>query len=596
VFQLDEAGRYTVALPCFHLGYPPVTPPNTLYYGDNLKVLREHIPDESVDLIYLDPPFNSSRNYNVLFKDESGKDSKAQITAFDDTWHWTSAARNTLNELIVEYPDGVGKALEAIVGLIGTNQLAAYLVMMGARLVELRRVLKPTGSLYLHCDPTASHYLKVILDAIFGPQNFRNEIVWKRTHAHGSADRWGDVHDTVLFYTKSDQFTWAKALQRHDESYVSDKYRYTDQRGRYRWVVLTGSGATEGPSGQAWRGYDPTASGRHWTVPRQSIEILRSEGRDIPQGLHECLELLYAEGFVRIPERTGTKGAPEYKYYLQAGQPIQDVIVDIPPINSQAAERLGYPTQKPLALLERIIKASSNKGDVVLDPFCGCGTAIDAAQGLGRRWIGIDITSLSTGVIKDRLEDRYGMIRGKDYRVVGEPVDVAGARALFLQDPYQFQWWALNLVRAKPLGGTGGKEGKKGSDGGIDGVIAFREGSSEKFQRVIVQVKGGGVQAADVQQLESVVRAQKAAMGLFVTLHPPTGPMKKVAVEAGPYHAPGWHESYPRIQILTIEDLLNGAKPQIPGAIKFNEAARAEDTNKSQFVGGLFGNAAPNGE
>jgi len=530
---------------------------NTLYYGDNLKVLREYIKDETVDLIYLDPPFNSSRNYNVLFKDESGKDSEAQITAFEDTWHWTEAAKETFDDLVINGAEAVSKAILALFNLIGTNQMAAYLVMMTARLVELHRVLKPTGSLYLHCDPTASHYLKVVLDAVFGPENFRNEIVWERTSSHNDSRKWAAVHDVIFYYARSKAALWNPVYTAHSEDYVQAFYTHHDERGVYRLDHVIRS-ASMGPRPNltyAYKGYTPDWG---WRVLRKKLEALDADGR---------LEW-------------SKSGRPYLKRYLseQKGTPIKSVISDIPPISARAAERLGYPTQKPLALLERIIQASSNEGDVVLDPFCGCGTAIDAAQGLGRQWIGIDITSLSTALIKNRLEDRFPKIkRGIDYKVVGEPVDVAGAQALFKQDPFQFQWWALGLVRAKPWGGTGGKEGKKGSDGGIDGIITFAEGGANKFQRVIVQVKGGGVQPRDIQQLESVVSMQNAPIGLFITLQPPTEKMKKVAVEAGKYHAPGWHEDYPRIQILTIEDLLSGKAPQIPGAIKFNPAARAVD-------------------
>jgi DNA modification methylase len=463
---------------------------NLLYYGDNLDVLRRYVGDESVSLAYLDPPFKSDATYNVLFAERDGTRSAAQIKAFGDTWEWNQAAAEAYQE-IVESGGKVSQVMQAFRMFLGPSDLLAYLAMMAPRLVELRRVLKPTGSMYLHCDPTASHYLKLLMDAVFDPVNFRNEIIWKRTFAHGGAIRWGDVHDTILFYTKSDTYTWNRSMQVHDKEYVSDKYRFSDERGHYRLVVLTGPGTRKGTSGQPWRGYNPTGAGRHWAVPRRAIEALREEGIDIPEGLHEQLELLYAYNYIRIPQkRNEAQGVPEFKLYLPAGQPIQDVVTDIPPINSQAAERLGYPTQKPEALLERIIRASSKEEEVILDPFCGCGTAIAAAQKLGRRWIGIDITSLATSLIKNRLKDAFGDGIEETYAVIGEPVSLPDARALAQQDRYQFQWWALGLVGARPVVA----EQKRGSDKGIDGCLYFHDDrKSGETKQIIFSVKSGGV-------------------------------------------------------------------------------------------------------
>ena len=247
------------------------------------------------------------------------------------------------------------------------------------------------------------------MDAIYGANNFKNEVVWKRTHAHGSANRWGDIHDTILFYSKTDKYTWNKVPQRYDDSYLQSKYRFQDQRGKYRLVVITGPNVTEGDSGQAWQGYDPTIAGRHWAIPTQSIKLLEDEGVSIPSSIHEQLDLLLEHGFIRFPtKRDGTKGTPEYKRYLDEGPPVQDIINDIPPINSQARERIGYPTQKPLALLERIVAASSNEGDVVLDPFCGCATACVAAEKLGRQWVGIDLSPKAAELVNVRLREYMG--------------------------------------------------------------------------------------------------------------------------------------------------------------------------------------------
>lgn len=386
----------------------------TLYHGDNLTVLRERINEASVDLIYLDPPFNSQRSYDVLPRDRKrGKAAgRASERAFKDCWAWDPVAERAFGEITAPgsgYPEALTSLMAALRCSLGQDDMMAYLTMMATRLVEMRRVLKAGGSLYLHCDPTASHYLKLILDAIFGIRNFRSEIVWKRTFSHGSALRWGDVHDILLFYTKSERYAWNRVPQPHDATYLASKYRFHDERGRYRLVVLTAPGTRNGDSGRPWRGTDPTSAGRHWAVPRDAIDVLRREGAAIPAGLHEKLELLFSHGLIRFPiKRDGRAGVPEYKRYLgDDGQPVQDIITDIPPINSQAQERLGYPTQKPVPLLSRIILASSNAGDVILDPFCGCGTTVEAAQRLHRRWIGIDITPLAIELVRERLDAAF---------------------------------------------------------------------------------------------------------------------------------------------------------------------------------------------
>ena len=530
---------------------------NTLFYGDNLKILREYITDESVDLIYLDPPFNSSRSYNVLFKDESGREAESQIMAFDDTWHWGESAAQQYEALISSAPPHVAAMIGALRQFIGANQMMAYLVMMAGRLVELHRVLKPTGSLYLHCDPTASHYLKMVLDAVFGPQNFLNEIIWKRTSAHSSAKRYGPVHDVLFFYGKSEMFVWNQQYEPFDAAYVSTHYRSTDEQGRaFTLSDLTAAGTRNGSSGQPWRGFDPASKGNHWKYTIEKLEQLDAEGR------------------IYWPLRGGW---PRYRRYFSEvkGVPMQDVWSDIDPINAQAAERLGYPTQKPLALLERIIQASSNPGDWVLDPFCGCGTAVAAAQKLGRRWIGIDITHLSISLQKYRLESMFPNLT---VRVVGEPEDLGAARKLAQDDRYQFQWWALSLVRAKPVGGAAGvRQGKKGSDKGVDGVITFMDDRSGKAKRVLVQVKSGHVKSGDVRDLIGALQNEDAALGVFITLEAPTKEMEAAAHAAGFYDSPGWGKKYPRIQLLTIEELLKGKTVNMPpSAQTFKQAPRAD--------------------
>ncbi len=547
---------------------PPVYSParNTLFYGDNLDILREYIADASVDLVYLDPPFNSNRNYNVLFKDEKGVDSESQIAAFEDTWHWGPDAEATYHALITDAPESVSQLIGALRSFVGTkSQMMAYLVMMTARLVELHRVLKPTGSLYLHCDPTASHYLKVILDTVFGPLNFRNEIIWKRTSSHNDARRkYADVSDTILFYSKTDKYHFSVQYVPHTEAYLERDYRFVDENGRrYRRSDL------RSPSPRPnlmydYKGYKPHPNG--WAVSRERMEQLDAEGR---------LE------FPRTPD-----GRILLRRFLEEmqGTILGNIWADIGPINVRAAERLGYPTQKPLALLERIISASSNPGDVVLDPFCGCGTAIAAAHKLDRKWIGIDITHLSIALQKYRMEQ---MFPGITFRVIGEPEDIGAARQLASDDRYQFQWWALSLIRARPLGGeAGSKQGKKGSDKGIDGVITFIDDASGKPKRVLVQVKSGHVKSGDVRDLRGTVEREGAAIGVFITLEAPSRDMTTEAASAGFYRSVGWGRDYPKIQVLTIGELLHGTEVKMPPAHgTFKQAPRAQVASGTEQLG-----------
>lgn len=548
-----------------HPSQPKTNTQNTLFYGDNLPILRDHIPDASVDLVYLDPPFNSSRNYNVLFKDESGHASEAQLTAFEDTWHWDRSAEATFQSLVTDAAPHVSEMIAALRRFVGPNQMMAYLVMMAARLVELHRVLKPTGSLYLHCDPTSSHYLKIILDTIFGSDQFRNEILWKRTSAHsdtvqGVVLHMGRIHDVILFYTKSNAARRNELYQPYSQGYSDGFYRFQDGDGRrYTLDNISGPGGAAKGNPQ----YEFLGVTRFWRYSKARMQELYEQGRI-------------------IQTRPGT--VPRYKRYLDEmpGVPLQDVWDDIMPIGSQATERLGYPTQKPLALLERIIQTSSNPGDVVLDPFAGCGTAVIAAQKLGRRWIGIDITHLAIALLKYRLKDTFG--EQAQYQVIGEPQDLAGARELASgRDRYQFQWWALSLVEAKPLGGeAGSRQGKKGSDRGIDGVITFMEESGTPG-RVLVQVKSGHVKSGDIRDLVGTVEREKAAIGVFITLEEPSRDMRTEAASAGAFHSPAWNRDYPRIQILTIGQLLAGAEIKMPAQHgTFKRAPRAQQPEAEQ--------------
>jgi site-specific DNA-methyltransferase (adenine-specific) len=543
---------------------------NKLFYGDNLDILRNHIQAETVDLIYLDPPFNSNRNYNVLFRNESGTESDAQITAFEDTWHWGETAENTYYELVTDAAPRVTAAIQAMRTLIGENQMLAYLVMMTARLVELHRVLKPTGSLYLHCDPTASHYLKLIVDAIFGAENFRNEIIWKRTNAKGLATRsLPSNHDTILCYQKTDAATYNDkfAHQSYDMDNLPDtiaaKYNKVDEHGRrYQLSDITNPNPDRPNLTYEFLGHTKVW---RWTKER----MLKA----------------YQEGIVVQPN---PGSIPRQKRYLdeQKGMPLGDVWDDISPLNSQAKERLGYPTQKPVELLERIIQLSSNPGDVVLDSFCGCGTAISAAQKLGRKWIGIDITHLSISLQKYRLKAEFDLEPGKDYAVIGEPTTVADAKALANEQEndgrYQFQFWALSLIQAKPLGGdSGSRNGKKGADKGVDGLINFFDGNGAakpQAHEVVVQVKSGKVKSGDIRDLRGTMERRNAAIGVFITLESPSRDMETEAVTAGYYESALWGKKYRKVQILTIEDLLKGSSVEMPPQHgTFKQAQRVQD-------------------
>ncbi|MBU0692547.1 restriction endonuclease [bacterium] len=530
---------------------------NTLYYGDNLFVLREHIQDESVDLVYLDPPFKSNQDYNVLFAEQSGERAAAQIMAFEDTWHWDQIAAEAFESVITGNNPRVADVMRAFETFLGRNDMLAYLSMMAPRLVELRRVLKPTGSIYLHCDPTASHYLKLLMDAVFGPVNFRSEVVWKRTSAHSDSANMGNAHDNLLYYTKGEKFLWNKQFQAYDESYIRSHYNKVDEKGRkYRTDNLTAMGLSGGGYEYVWNGVT-----KLWRCPKDTMMRHEKEGRI----------------------RYTRSGSAEYIRYLDEmpGRPLQDIWDDIPPINSQAAERLGYPTQKPEALLERIIQASSNEGDVVLDPFCGCGTAVAVAQKLNRKWIGIDITHLAMTLIKKRLKDSYNVDAGKDYAVVGEPVSLSGAVQLAEEDKFQFQWWSLGLVHARPV------EQKKGADKGIDGRRYFIDGQDRHTEQIIFSVKGGHVKVGDVRDLRGVIEREKAAFGILLCMEQPTKPMRAEATEAGFYTSDYSGTKHPRLQILTIEELLNGKQPDLPALANvqyadktFKKAPKAKKKSK----------------
>jgi adenine specific DNA methylase Mod len=510
---------------------------NVLYYGDNLDVLRRHVKDESIDLIYLDPPFNSNATYNVLFAEQDGSRAAAQIKAFGDTWTWDQAAARAYQEM-VEAGGKVSEAMQAFRTLLGDTNMLAYLAMMAPRLVELRRVLKPTGSIYLHCDTTASHYLRSLMDAVFGPECFRSEIIWQKIRSSkAQSARFGNVHDTILFYSKGQSVVFKPERVAHSESYISSHYRYIEEGTGRRYRLDNFTQAGSGPARRFCEKLLSPPHGKHWIWSQERID----------DGLNKGLIVFSKEGM------------PSVRRYLDEvkGNFVEDIWTDIPPINSQAKERLGYPTQKPEGLLERIINASSEEGDAVLDPFCGCGTTIAAAQRLSRRWMGIDITHLAITLIKHRLQDAFG--GNAVFKVIGEPVTLPDAETLAVQDPYQFQWWALGLVGARPV------EQKKGSDKGIDGRLYFHdEAEGGKTKQVILSVKAGHTNVAHVRDLRGVVERERADMGVLITMQESGSPMRSEAAGAGFYHSPGWNKNYPRLQILTVAELLAGKGIDMP--------------------------------
>ena len=488
---------------------------NTLYYGDNLDVLKRHIPDESVHLVYLDPPFKSNQDYNVLFKEKDGSEAASQIRAFEDTWTWGQDDEAVFADIVTK-GGKIADCLQAFRTFMGPCDMLSYLVMMAPRLAELRRVMKSTASIYLHCDPTASHYLKMLMDAVFGPKNFKREIIWDISVLSGFktvAQNWIRGHDVILFYAKNTaDFLFNKLSVPHRAEYIKrfnkvdeDGRRYFDGRGEKRYLDDT----------------------------------------------------------------------------IKKGKAIGDVWSDIMSFQQipTAKERLPYPTQKPEALLERIIKASSNEGDLVLDPFCGCGTTVVAAQKTGRQWIGIDITHLAITLMKTRLNDAFG--NQLSFRVVGEPTSVPDAEALAASDPYQFQFWALGLVGARPI------DEKKGADKGIDGKIVFQGDTVGKFEQIIISVKAGHTGRDHIHSLRGVVGREQAAIGVLISMLDPTGPMKEEAVTAGFFESKTWGKKYPKIQLLTIAELLAGKKIEMPpikqvGAT-FKKAERFRDAGSEQL-------------
>lgn len=535
-----------------------------LYFGDNLEVLRNNISNESVDLIYLDPPFNSKRDYNLLFKTAKGNNSDASLTAFEDSWHWGHQAEREFDELINQANCDVAEMIQAFRIFLGENDLMAYLVMMCNRLLELHRVLKPAGSLYLHCDPTASHYLKIVLDGVFGKQAYRSEISWKRSSSHNDGKQgrkqYGNVRDVILFYTKSKEWHWVWQYTPYSESYVRNNYCHIHPvtKRRFRLGDLTAA-KPGGDVSYDFMGTRPY-KGRYWAYSKENMQKFHDEGR------------LY------FPTNGGT---PSYIRYLDEmpGVPLQNSWDDI--MSATGKEVLGYQTQKPLALLERIITASCPSDGVVLDPFCGCGTAVHVAEKLGRQWLGIDITHLAISVIEERLRRHFPSIR---FETHGTPKDLESAKSLAKRDKYEFQYWVCHLLGAQPY-----QNKKKGADGGIDGILYFKD-VGQQHKKIIVSVKGGeNVSVSMIRDLGHVVTREKAEIGLFVTLAEPTRPMMEEAVKAG-YYAPNFvRNKFPRMQIITIQGLLKGTEmPEYPSLDRGGVTVRTRKGQPSKQLPLLF--------
>lgn len=518
---------------------------NNLYFGDNLDVLQQNVDPESVDLVYLDPPFNSQAGYNLLYETPGDQRESAQQTIFRDMWSWGDEADHSFQK-VLGHGGQIAAVMNALTTALQRSDMMAYLAMMAARLIEIHRVMKPTASLYLHCDPTASHYLKIVLDAIFGPDRFLNEVIWKRTSAHSSAKRYGPVHDVLLFYGRGDSHIWNPLYQPYDPDYLATFFDQEDDDGR-RWkrTDLTGAGTRNGETGLPWRGINITAKGRHWAYPPSELERLDRAGR------------------VHWP--TKEDGMPRLKQYPEdlPGVPLQDVWTDIRPLHNLSKQRLGYPTQKPLTLLERIIAASSKPGDVVLDPFCGCGTTVHAAQKLKRQWIGIDVSYYAVRLIQRRIRANFGS--KLVIPISGIPADLASAEGLAEREPYGFQQWVVG-----ELGCQLWNDGKKGRDSGIDGEMYFYN-PPHNAGRLLVQVKGGKKAGAPmVREFKEVMNREKAALGIFFSRSEPTADMRREASTLGEVKVGG--KTFRRLQLFHLGAWFAGQRPELPVPIELTIA------------------------
>jgi site-specific DNA-methyltransferase (adenine-specific) len=532
---------------------------NKLYYGDNLEVLRKYIKDESIDLCYIDPPFNSKRNYNQIYNN-LGKEDQAQAQAFVDTWTWDNHANEALEEIQSNYQGKfTSQTIDLIDGLtkvLGKGSLLAYLVSMTLRIVEIHRVLKSTGSFYLHCDPTASHYLKIVLDTIFCSQggDYIAEITWERTSAHSDSKTFANTTDVIFLYSKR-ILMFNQQFKPYSEEYLKKYYKHQDGKGRFLDRDLTAGGLSGGGYNYDWKGIK-----KLWRCPIETMQKYEEQNK-----------LYYTRN-----------GTPRLKQYLEEmpGVPLTNLWNDIPPINSQASERLGYPTQKPEALLERIIKASSNKGDVILDAYCGCGTTIAVAERLERNWIGIDITYQSISLMLKRLEDSFGKNVLDKIELNGIPKDLESAKALATKPDdrtrKEFEKWAvLTYSNNRAV-----INDKKGADKGID-AIAYFQGDKDNREKIIFQVKSGNVKSGDIRDLQGTMTLQGAALGIFITLKPPSKDMIQTAKSAGIYRGRYMSQSVDKIEIVTVQEILE-QKKRLDVILTFEVLKAAEKQRETQ--------------
>ena len=455
--------------------------------------------------------------------------------------------------------------MKALRTFLGENDMMAYLTMMANRLLQLHRVLKPTGSLYLHCDPTASHYLKIVLDGVFGKTNFRNDIIWKRASAHNDPSRCGNIHDNIFFYSKTDNYLWNRIYTPYSKEYISDEFTQLSSGRFYKAENML-------DPRNSMEDYDFMGTRARWRTNHAGMmELWNAPQTEVPN----------SHGRIKL----GKDGKPTKRcriFFLDdlPGVPLQSIWDDIISLRGGSEERLGYPTQKPLALLERIIQASSNDGDVVLDPFCGCGTAVHAAQKLNRKWIGIDITHLAISLIEKRLKDAFKT--GLVFEIHGTPKDIDAARDLARRDKYQFQWWAVSLVEAQPFQGK-----KKGADTGIDGIKFFRDLDKKEVRKIVVSIKSGeNLKADDVRSIMAVREREGADIAVFISLEEPTRGMVKDAASAGFYESPNG-KKFPRVQLLTVDGLLNKTQrvehPDYAPDLNFKKARQESNTIQKEL-------------
>ena len=532
----------------------------TLVRGDNLEEMRQ-FPNECIDLIATDPPFNSKRDYFVPYRDEHGQEPDTLVRAFTDTWTWGEAAEDAYQHLLVEEGGQIANTIQGLRQFLNETPMMAYLVMMAIRIVEMHRILKSTGNLYLHCDPSASHYLKIILDAIFGANNFRNEIVWQRTSAHNDGNRFGRVHDIILFYSKNPRPLWNPVYTVHDPEYIERFYRYEDERGRYRIGDLTGPGVRQGESGQPWRGVDPSNVGRCWSVPHRDAwpEDVQPPENYENLSVQERLDALDANGLIYWPP---TGRVPGFRRYLSTsrGRRVTDVVTDINPLSGNSRERTGYPTQKPIELYKRFITAASNEGDLVLDPFCGCGTTLVSAEELNRHWIGIDLTYLAIGAVNQQFERLFPQHRDS-VTITGTPENVEQALVLARTDPQGFEEWCVtHILRFRA-------NDRRGADGGIDGTFRFPLGrvrGRQAYGKAVAQVKGGNYTLSHIRDFRTAMQNVEADLGIFVVTSPPTRGMQTEAARAGKYRHPFSDEEFPVLQIYEIQNFFRGIPPRLP--------------------------------